>query len=335
MTDLAIDALPEAFLAAAGWAEATREPIAGDASARRYFRLRRAEESAILMLSPSSDEVIRFGRVGRWLLERGYSAPMIVAEDAPAGMMLIEDLGDDLIFRLLEADPGREADFYAEITGFLLDLHRHAPPDFLAPLDGGGLADLVRIAPDWYPVLSAGAAAEVPDLIATQFNALDDLPRVLGLRDFHAQNMLWLPARAGVARLGLLDFQDAVATHPAYDLVSALQDVRREVSPRVEARERDRYALARGLAPDRFGAIYALLGAQRALRIQAMFARLCLAGGKPGYLDLMPRNWALLERNLAHPALSELAATVFAAFPAPDPALLNDLRFACATRPML
>ncbi|WP_374292617.1 aminoglycoside phosphotransferase family protein [Paenirhodobacter enshiensis] len=329
--------LPEparAFLAREGWQDALSRPLAGDASGRSYARLTLGEKIAVLMMSPSPDEVAHFENVGRWLLSNGFSAPRIMASDAPAGLMLIEDLGDDLIFDLVEADPAREAPLYGAITDALLALHRLAPPDFVAPLDATGLGDLTRLGQDWAPLLSRDAAAEVPDLVTALAARLDDLAPVLCLRDFHAQNMLWLPGRDGVARLGLLDFQDAVAAHPGYDLVSALQDVRRAVSPEVEAREIARYTAARGLDPDIFAADYALLGAQRALRIHAVFARLCLGAGKARYVDLMPRNWALLHRNLAHPTLAPLARAVGAAFAPPDAPLLERLKRECGSRPM-
>lgn len=322
------------FLAATGWAQAVRTPLAGDASSRRYERLRGTDQRAVLMISPAPDEMDRFTLVDEWLRARGFSAPRILAADPAHGLMLLEDLGDDLIFTLLEHDPDRESALYGHVTEVLLDLHRHAPPAFVAPLDGPALGRLLELTADWAPTQSRDAARALPDLVAGHYARLDDLPPVMCLRDFHAQNMLWLPERAGSARLGLLDFQDAVAGHPAYDLVSALQDVRRNVSTAVETRERARYIAARGLDPDRFGTLYALLGAQRALRIHGVFARLCLAMGKAHYVDLMPRNWSNLERNLAHPALAELAATVHAAYPPPTPDMIESLRTACGTRPI-
>lgn len=327
------------FLTDAGWHGALRLPLAGDASARRYERLQRGADRAVLMISPAPEEVARFARVGGWLGAQGYSAPQILAMDAPQGLMLLEDLGDDLLFTLLEQTPAREASLYALVTDFLLDLHRHAPPDFVAALDGPALADLVRLTPDWAPLHPAGAsaAAELADLVRAQYEALAPLPPVLSLRDFHAQNMLWLPERQGVAQLGLLDFQDAVAAHPAYDLVSALQDVRHDVSPAVAAQEIARYIRQRGLdsagARRDFDTATALLGAQRALRIHGIFARLCLGFGKADYIRLMPRNWHHLQRNLEHPALAPLARAVRAALLPPDDEMMNRLIRQCATRP--
>lgn len=321
------------FLAASGWANATRTPLAGDASSRRYERIRRGKDRAVLMISPASAEMRRFVEVDDWLLHRGFSAPRILASDPDHGLMLLEDLGDDLIFALLEQSPAREATLYGHATDFLLDLHRHAPPEFVAPLDGPALGHLLDLTAEWAPLTSPAAAQALPDLIAQHYTGLDTLRPVMCLRDFHAQNMLWMPERTGSARLGLLDFQDAVAGHPAYDLVSMLQDVRRDVPVSVEERERTRYAAMRGLNLRDFETIYALLGAQRALRIHGVFARLCLAMGKAQYIDLMPRNWRNLERNLSHPALAGIAKIVRTAYPPPTPDMMESLRTACGTRP--
>ena len=323
------------FLQRAGWAEACRASLAGDASARRYERLTRGTDRAVLMVAPRGDDPRRFTRMARWLWDHGFSAPQILAEAPEAGLLLLEDLGDDLVSRLIAADPAREAPLYAEITGFLTALRALPPPDFLAPLDGPQLAELVRLTPEWYPTLSRDAAEALPAALQARFEALDDGLRATCLRDFHAENALWLPDRTGVARLGLLDFQDAVICHPAYDLVSALQDARRDVSPAVEAVELARYAQLNGLEQSRFSAIYALLGVQRALRILGIFARLCLAMGKPGYTDLMPRSWAYIARNLIHPELAALAPTVRAALPAPTPEIIERIKAECGLHPML
>lgn len=315
-----------AFLTAAGWATAHRTPLAGDASARRYERLTRGEDRAVLMDAPPAGDTPRFVQIAQWLLNEGFSAPAILAQAPERGLLLLEDLGDDLLSRLILADPGREATLYAEVTGFLLDLHRRPAPAFLAPLDGPALGALLTLTADHYPTLSREAALALPELISRSYARLNQETPVLCLRDFHAENALWLPERVGAARLGLLDFQDAVAGHPAYDLVSALQDARRDVAPAIEARETRRYAEAAGLEAERFGALYALLGAQRGLRILGVFARLATSLEKPLYLALMPRVHRYIERNLAHPALADIARTVAAAYPAPTAELLEQIQ---------
>lgn len=326
-------AVIETFLSTAGWHAARRDPLAGDASARRYERLTLSGTTAVLMIAPPGDEILRFRNVDAWLLAHGFSAPRILSCDAQAGLMLLEDLGDDLLARLIAEFPEREGSYYEAITDFLLELHRLPPPDFAKLLDGPGLGALVELTVTWYPMRSAAVAAELPAQIVTAFEALSPLPPVLSLRDFHAENVIWLPQRSGSARLGLLDFQDAVSTHPAYDLVSALQDARREVSPQLEATEQRRYIAARGGDPEDFAAAYALLGAQRALRILGIFTRLCLAMGKAHYLPLMPRIWAYLQRNLAHPELARLREAVEDALIPPDTAMLDRMKLECGQHP--
>jgi aminoglycoside/choline kinase family phosphotransferase len=329
-----------AFLAAAGWGDSRAEPLAGDASARRYLRLRRGPDRAVLMdADPRRGEQVQpFLAVGDWLSAHGYSAPAVLAADAPLGLLLLEDLGDGLFARLVAADPGCEAQLYQAATGFLADLHRHAPPGFLAMGDGPALAELVAILPDWYlagmdaPVTPAALA--LPDTIAALYNHLAQTPPVVSLRDFHAENLIWRPDRAGVARVGLLDFQDAFVTDRAYDLVSLLQDARRDVSTATEAACLRAYIAATRLDGASFLAIYALMGAQRALRILAVFARLCMAGGKPHYLDYAPRVWSYLQRNLVHPALGPLAQIVAVAVPEPTAARCERIREKCGTIPM-
>ncbi|WP_374299297.1 tRNA (adenosine(37)-N6)-threonylcarbamoyltransferase complex ATPase subunit type 1 TsaE [Paracoccus sp. (in: a-proteobacteria)] len=315
-----------AFVAGAGWGDARMLPLAGDASARRYFRLAGPQGSAVLMDDPSGS-CAPFVAMTDWLRGHGFGAPAILARDAAAGLLLVEDLGDDLVARVLERDPAMAPAIYDRITDLLVDLHRHPVPDFVAPLDGPTLAEQVGLFADWYPQ-AAGAAGgkEIAPLIARLHADLAaDVPPVLSLRDFHAENLLWRDE----APLGLIDYQDAVACHPAYDLVSALQDARRDVGPGIEAACIARYLAATGLDPDRFRAAYALLGAQRNLRIMGIFTRLCLRDGKDRYLSFMPRVWAYVQRNLAHPALAPLAGAV-AALPAPDATVIERIRDRCA-----
>lgn len=313
------------FLAAAGWGGAARAALAGDASARRYERLSLGDRSAVLMDAPPDlgEDTARFARVGRWLRGRGYSAPEILAEDHGRGLLLLEDLGDAVVARLIGTEPTREAEIYAAAIDFLADLHRHEPPGFAPTLDGPALGGLTAILSEWYlPGVGAppdAAVDDLPALVAALHDRLGDGRVALALRDFHSENLIWLPGRTGHARLGLLDFQDAVTAHPAYDLVSLLQDARRDVPPEIEQAMIARYVRVRGLDQDRFLAICSLLGAQRALRIVGVFARLARRDGKTQYLAHLPRVWAALHRNLAHPALTDLARLVRTGIPAPTP----------------
>ena len=332
MTDR--DTALAAFLSRSGWADTERRALAGDASARRYERLRRGAARAILMDAPPDrgEDVGRFARVDAWLRAQGYSAPHLFAEDASNGFLLLEDLGDDLFANLLLRDPALETALYSAATDFLADLGRRPVPDFVRPLDAPALTALLGWVGEWYmPAMEADPAriATLGETFAILYNALAaDAPTVLSLRDFHAENLIWLPERTGHARLGLLDFQDAVAAHPAYDLVSLLQDARRDVSTATETAMIARFCASSGWNSDEFGAIYALLGAQRSLRILAVFARLCLHLGRPRYLAFMPRVWGYLLRNLRHPRLAPLTAAL-ADLPAPTEAALTRLRTRC------
>ena len=304
----------------AGWAEARVLPLAGDASSRRYFRLIDGARSAVLM-DAAPGATGDYVAMTQWLRARGFHAPEILAADQAEGLLLLEDLGDDLVARVLAGEPALAPRIYDRMTDLLVALHRHAPPDFVLRLDGAELARQVGLFAEHYPpaVGAPGMGNEVAAVIARLHAELAaDLPPVLGLRDFHAENLVW----RGDAPLGLLDFQDAVAVHPAYDLVSGLQDARRDVDPAIEAAQIARYIAATGVDPERFRAAYALLGAQRNLRIMGIFTRLAQRDGKPRYLALMPRVWALIGRDIAHPALAPLARALDG-IPAPSPEMIE------------
>ena len=317
--------LSRTFLQRAGWGDAARSKLAGDASFRKYERLNRNGEPAVLMDAPPPQEDIRpFMRIARHLDSLGYSAPRILAEDAEHGFLLLEDLGDDLFARLLRSG-GDERRLYEAAIDFLLDLHRHPAPADLAPYDEMRLIDEAELFTDWY--LPALTGRDTPANIRQAFRFLfgilapevgmDGTPdrRILVLRDFHAENLIWLPQRSGVARLGLLDFQDAVAGHPAYDLVSLLEDARRDVDPELAEAMLQRYIAGSGVDDATFRRAYAILGAQRNIRIIGIFTRLWKRDGKPHYQAFMPRMWGLLEHDLAHPALADLRGWIDAMVP--------------------
>lgn len=318
-------ALLHVFLQRAGWGDAARSKLAGDASFRKYERLNRNGEPAVLMDAPPPQEDIRpFMRIARHLDSLGYSAPRILAEDTEHGFLLLEDLGDDLFARLLKSG-GDERGLYEAAIDFLLDLHRHPAPADLAPYDEMRLIDEAQLFTDWY--LPALTGRDTPANIRQAFRFLfgilapevgmDATPdqRVLVLRDFHAENLIWLPERNGPARLGLLDFQDAVAGHPAYDLVSLLEDARRDVDPDLAEAMLQRYIAGSRVDDATFRRAYAILGAQRNIRIIGIFTRLWKRDGKPHYQAFMPRMWGLLERDLAHPALADLRGWIDAMVP--------------------
>lgn len=326
------------FLDRAGWAQADRRHLAGDASDRRYERLRLGAATAILMDNPpgGADDPVAFSAMARHLRALGLSAPAILTEDLPHGLLLLEDLGDDLFARLLTADPTREAELYAPAVDVLFHLQSAAPPPDLPNLSARDWAAAAGFALDWYALAATGTAPD-PQGFQTALSAAlashADGARVLILRDYHAENLLWLPGRKGLARVGLLDFQLGQLGQPGYDLVSLLQDARRDVGAGTEAAMVARFAAAKGEDPQRFSAHYATLGAQRALRILGVFARLCLVAGKPGYLPLIPRVWGQLQRNLAHPALADLHQICDRLLPAPTREILHKIAQQCPTSP--
>jgi len=321
------------FLAATDWHAAEARPLAGDASNRRYLRLHRPDGArAVLMDAPpeKGEDVRPFTRIARYLTAIGLSAPAILAEDATRGFLILEDLGDALFARVLERAPEDEMLLYTAATDVLAALHDHAPPADLPPYSPQVMADMAALSFDWY---LKGATGEDSPARADFHTTIHDLLQlhapesdVLIQRDYHAENLLWLPERTGIARVGLLDFQDAMRGHRAYDLVSVLQDARRDVSPATESAMIAHYIAATDTDPDRFTTAYHALGAQRNLRILGVFARLCLRDGKAHYIDLIPRVWGLLQRDLAHPALAPLATLVQSTLPAPSPAILTRLK---------
>jgi aminoglycoside/choline kinase family phosphotransferase len=318
------DALIAAFAARAGWGAADRRALAGDASNRRYLRLHRGTETAVLMDAPPDrgEDVRPFLAIARHLSGLGLSAPTVLAADEAAGLLLLEDLGDGLFARLVAADPGQEAPLYAAAAEALVALHRAPPPPGLTRFTPEVMADLCRLAFDWYAPGTPAADAE--DLTARLRDTLARTapePTVLSLRDFHAENLLWLPGRVGPARVGLLDFQDAVVAHPAYDLVSLLSDARRDVAEETREAAIRRYLDLTGHTAEPFAAAAAALSVQRNLRILGVFARLAARDGKSGYLRFLPRVWSLLRRDLGHPALAEVRDIALRLLPPPEAAL--------------
>lgn len=326
--------LSQAFLAATRWAKAERRFLAGDASDRSYDRLILNGETAVLMDAPpgKGDDTATFTAIARHLSAIGLSSPMILAEDHVTGFLLLEDLGDALFARLLQSDPAKEHALYEAATNVLVQLQSHPAPAGLPELSARDWAEAAAFALSWYAFAATGHAPDsalfetiLTDLLQTHA----DGPRAIILRDYHAENLLWLPERSGTARVGLLDFQLAQMGQPGYDLVSLLQDARRDVAPETEAAMIAHFCSAKGIDPATFATAYATLGAQRSLRILGIFARLCLKGGKPGYVPLIPRVWGQLQRSLAHPDLAPLASLCRDLLPEPTPETLLRITAQC------
>lgn len=315
-----------AFLGAAGWGDAPRTTVAGDASNRRYDRLRKkAGETAILMdAPPEKDEDTRpFIAIADHLRKGGLSAPAIYHQNTAQGLLLIEDFGDDVFARLIRDDPAQQGPLYRAACDVLLTLRNVTPPK-LTECDADWLTDMTSLAFEWYT--QAPEKAQFAQIFRPLAKRVANQPMILMLRDYHVENLMLLPDRPGVARVGLLDFQDAMCAHPAYDLVSILQDARRDVSEAVEREMLDYYLSHVDDDPTAFKEHYAILGLQRNLRIMGVFARLSLRDGKPHYVDMIPRVWSYVQRNLAHPALGPLAPLVSSALPTPTPQYLERLK---------
>ena len=318
------------FVVRAGWGDAEERLLAGDASFRKYFRLTRstgtAPPTAVVMDAPAPWEDVRpFVRIGKHLLAMKLSAPEIWAIDEANGFLLLEDLGDDTFARVL-ASGGDEAELYARATDVLATVHA-APEHGLLPdlgaYEGGALIEAAMLLPEWYLPEASGRtppAEIIQGYIAAWRACLANLPPSDGtllLRDFHKDNLLWLPQRAGVRACGLLDFQDAQRGHPSYDLVSLIEDARRDVSPAVQSACLARYLATTGLPDKDFRTGYALMAAQRHARIIGLFVRLLRRDGKPEYLPNLPRVWRMFERALAHPGLEPLRVWVDLHLPPP------------------
>ncbi|HWY63038.1 MAG TPA: phosphotransferase [Rhizomicrobium sp.] len=343
---------PKDFLHRSGWGDADVTPLPGDASTRRYARLTSGARRALLMDQPQGAEspqaaehaseaerqamgynalarlagsdTSRFQAVAEYLRGRGLAAPRIHAADHPSGFLILEDFGETLFADVL-ANGEPEEELYKEAVEVLAKLHAEPAPTHLAPgmplfaYDEAALLAETDLLTEWFIPLALGRAATKAEraehraLWRAALDTIADHGRVLVHRDFHAQNLMWMPERSGLARVGLIDFQDAVAGSRAYDLISLTEDARRDVSPALAERTIAHYLAAMKaqgtpLDENRFRAEMAVMAAQRNAKIVGIFARLYERDAKPRYLALLPRVWGNLERDLAHPALTGLRA---------------------------
>jgi hypothetical protein len=342
------------FLTGAGYDEARRQRMAGDASTRSYARLFRDGVASILMNSPRrpdgppiydgksysaaahlAEDVKPFVAIANGLRERGFSAPAIHHADLDDGFLITEDFGNAGV---IEGDPPRPiAERYQEATDMLAALHQQTLPEALPltpqaayvipPFDTDALMVEIGLMPEWYlPDRNAPLAENAHNAFVAIWRELLDKaaaePRTWALRDFHSPNLIWLDERAGIAKVGVIDFQDTVLAPAAYDLVSLLQDARIDVPEQLELVLLTRYIKARLVAdgdfnPAHFAELYALMSAQRNTKLLGIFARLNRRDGKPQYLRHLPRIWTYLHRSLAHPALTGLREWYAANVPPP------------------
>ena len=332
------------FISRIGWDEATRTFLDGDASSRRYERLQKAEANAVLMDMPSKPDgpPVKDGKpysniahlaeglrsvvaINDLLVTRGFGAPQILARDIEQGLALIEDFGDNVFGRLRACgQPMREPmDAAVEVLANI------AAQDWTEQIQMRDQSRYIMNAYDietqlievdlltsWFfnhaksNFLTENQVSEFHNLWSKILKKTHPAKLVLVLRDFHSPNLIWRPEQTGLKRVGLIDTQDAVLGHPAYDLVSLLQDARIDIPVEEEKQLYSNYSELRQKSatfdPDEFGQAYAILGAQRATKILGIFARLAKRDGKSGYLQHLPRVSRYLERNLHHPVLSEL-----------------------------
>jgi hypothetical protein len=303
----------ERFLAASDWRAAKRQPLPSDASFRRYVRLVGGPRPALLMDAPPPHENVRaFSRVARHLVALGLSAPRLYAADEDAGLLVIEDFGDETYARRIAAGDDERA-LYALAIDVLIALHRApeaaalAVPDY----DDARLIDNAALLLDWFLPAMTGRAT--PPAAAEDYRAAwravlplrHGTPPALALRDFHVDNLMIVPGRDGVGRCGLLDFQDANRAPAAYDLVSLVEDARRDIAPALKEALVARYRAAfPGLGAEALRVSLAVMGAQRHARVIGVFARLWRRDGKPRYLPHIPRVWRLLGAALSEPELA-------------------------------
>ena len=302
---------PRAFAAFAQWKTAVCEPLTGDASARKYFRLRAESQTAILMdASQVPDSVAPFIRMAKHLRQLGFSAPELLARDAETGLLLLEDFGDATFALLLEKSVETEK-LFTLATDVLIALHRHplAIPENLREYHPEKMLEDIELFVQWRtPNVTALEREDFRAAWRAVLPLAQRVPASLLLRDYHVANLMLLPARDGIQQAGLLDFQDAYRGPVTYDLVSLLEDARRDVPEDLQKKLLARYLAAfPALDHETFETSLAILAAQRHTRVLGIFERLARHEGKLDYRRLhSPRVERLLQKALRHPILADV-----------------------------
>jgi hypothetical protein len=303
------DDLVALFLARNGYMPGDAEPLAQDAGFRRYLRIR-GDRPAVLMDAPPPEDIRPFLRIGAHLRGIGLAVPAIFAADEIHGLILEQDLGDDLLSVLLDRGEPPDPLLDAAVDALVV-MQRAVPPEGLPAWDAGAMASTAMGTlfdwwwPAWFGTPAPGAARDdVAAALDAMLQPIADGPRGFVHRDYFAGNLLRLPNH----QVGIIDFQGAAIGHPAYDLVSLLQDARRDIPPSCQDRALERYLMARPeLHAENFRAAFTACAAQRHLRVACQWVRLALRDGRPQYLTYGPRTWRLLEHALSQPAAEPLA----------------------------
>lgn len=337
------------FLGSIGWAEASRVPVPGDASTRRYERLTLGRNKAVLMDAPKAQEtpsepegasietrkalgynatarlagpdMESFAAIAHALTQRGFSAPTILGADIEKGLLLLEDFGDAVYARVIDEDWHQELQLYEAAVDTLGAIYRSSFPSVLPfqdkiwrvrDYDATAMLAETDLCLDWFTqdfdtIITDDARAEFYRLWTDAFKLLDVHSAGLGLRDFHAENLFWLDEREATSRVGLIDFQDALFVHPAYDLASLIEDIRRDVLSELTQPLMERFCDKAGLKYDLdFTAAYAVAGGQRNTKLLGFPVRADLKFGKPQYRELLPRVKRHFQNSLRHDALIDL-----------------------------
>ena len=336
--------LIQEFLQDDPWSRMQRHHLAGDASNRKYERLidPNTSESYVLMDSPGDPKaaIEPFVALTEFLADAGLSPPKILKKDISNGLMIIEDLGNDIFAEYIRNNPDETETLYQSAVDVLLHLHQQTPPKDILAYGPKEMAEVGCLALTWY---AHGCDVNIEQEKIEQFQSeLESIlasnwfgPDVLVQRDYHAENLLRLPNRTAPKNVGLLDYQDGRSGHVAYDLVSLLEDARRDVEPEIAIKMQNYYISRSGFDQEEFRAAYAAMGAQRNLRILGVFARLSMHFGKASYVDLIPRVWRYLQLDLSHPAMTDLKKICADLLPNPSPENLEKLKLKCGTYPNL
>ncbi|MDE0591023.1 phosphotransferase [Halocynthiibacter sp. C4] len=305
------------------------QPLAGDASGRRYARWQHPNFGPMVYMDASNDRdgsCDDFLRVASHLTDLGLSAPRILARNSD--FLLLEDLGDSVFAKILENNANIEKDLYLSAVDVLLCVQKNKPVKGLNTFGTEEMAQAVTPVIEWYQAGITGqenkaASEKLVSLVRSALKECEPSENVMILRDYHAENLIWLPERSGVARCGILDFQDALLGHPAYDLASLLEDARRDVSVQTRDAAIKHFVKESEAEEEAFLHGFSVQAAQRNLRILGVLSRLAVRDGKTHYLDFLPRVWAHLMGDLEHPALTELKTFVLETIP---PATQSNLK---------